>query len=338
MSTVNIAEQGFQNYTYLKNWIAWAEVFNKEKPLSCYDCRGIPCVIRSTITQTMKDAIVQCTDIRDTHNNLEQCQQYLILLELLHIRDANNKPFFMSGPIETYPVAFHPLWYAARSGTINTISIVNPKTFTRREYGVFAAKTSTIFSDFFLNLFSNQTDLEDKNRCIHKNMKTVYDLFSKFGMHGIKQKLEAIIMFASDQSKHNLHFSVTWMHRHINENFVNYAQNDRMLMVADAVIPYVSLHINNNQPIHQELIDILTAHSILQTVKPIIAHPVIVDERAIEGLMTCVICMKNKPIISGVCGHQLCCGCSTELCHRTKDCPSCPICREPWTDLRRIYL
>lgn len=65
------------------------------------------------------------------------------------------------------------------------------------------------------------------------------------------------------------------------------------------------------------------------------SHPDGEDEEAMDGADTCVVCMVNKPLILGKCGHLRCCiGCSKTIYHGDARCPNC---REPWVDLRRVY-
>lgn len=67
-----------------------------------------------------------------------------------------------------------------------------------------------------------------------------------------------------------------------------------------------------------------------------IDHPVVGDVPVADGDEGCVICMTNAKVIAGKCGHlTMCCSCSEEV--YKSDNALCPLCREPWTDLRRIF-
>jgi hypothetical protein len=70
--------------------------------------------------------------------------------------------------------------------------------------------------------------------------------------------------------------------------------------------------------------------------RKVITHPEIEDTVADSVAQSCPICFENKKVLVGLCGHSLCCGCSKHLSSR-KDSAKCPICRDAWEDLRRIY-
>lgn len=63
-----------------------------------------------------------------------------------------------------------------------------------------------------------------------------------------------------------------------------------------------------------------------------------IDVEAKEGEMACPICVTNKIVIVGACGHTLCSHCSSQVTKMSEMNQSlCPMCRESWTDLRRIF-
>lgn len=64
-------------------------------------------------------------------------------------------------------------------------------------------------------------------------------------------------------------------------------------------------------------------------------HPEGEDMPGKQGL-TCIVCMENKIQIVAKCGHLCACiKCSKGIClHSGK----CPLCRDPWNDLRKIFL
>lgn len=63
-----------------------------------------------------------------------------------------------------------------------------------------------------------------------------------------------------------------------------------------------------------------------------------IDVEAKEGEMACPICVTNKIVIVGACGHTLCSHCSSQVTKMSEMGQSlCPMCRESWTDLRRIF-
>jgi hypothetical protein len=71
----------------------------------------------------------------------------------------------------------------------------------------------------------------------------------------------------------------------------------------------------------------------LSSSKPI---PKFSDEVVQDGEPSCLICMSNKPAIAPICGHLSLCGdCSNTLFKSIS--AKCPVCRGPFTDLRRIF-
>lgn len=64
------------------------------------------------------------------------------------------------------------------------------------------------------------------------------------------------------------------------------------------------------------------------------SHPEGEDVPGVEGL-TCAICLENKTQIVARCGHLCACiKCSKGVCLNAG---TCPMCREPWEDLRRVF-
>lgn len=72
-------------------------------------------------------------------------------------------------------------------------------------------------------------------------------------------------------------------------------------------------------------------------VEIMITHPECedIEEENIEK--QCVICFVNRRIFAGKCGHLVLCGtCSKNVYKQTES--LCPICRNPWEDVRKIFI
>jgi hypothetical protein len=76
-------------------------------------------------------------------------------------------------------------------------------------------------------------------------------------------------------------------------------------------------------------------NSIYITYPPVSLHPEIEDVTTEINELQCAVCWDNRKVISGSCGHQLCCGCSKKISNQCQ--AKCPECRKPWNDFRRIY-
>jgi hypothetical protein len=68
---------------------------------------------------------------------------------------------------------------------------------------------------------------------------------------------------------------------------------------------------------------------------PNLQHPEVEDVETDINELQCAVCWDNRKVISGSCGHQLCCGCSQTIANQFS--AKCPECRAPWKDFRRIY-
>lgn len=87
------------------------------------------------------------------------------------------------------------------------------------------------------------------------------------------------------------------------------------------------------QKIH-EIIDKICETNILEN--NIDKHLDIIDIFEIENEKCCIICEENKRFFAGKCGHFILCGkCSKNLWSKNG---LCPICREPWKDVRKIFI
>jgi hypothetical protein len=85
--------------------------------------------------------------------------------------------------------------------------------------------------------------------------------------------------------------------------------------------------------VQPSIFQFLPEQNILSSSKPI---PKVADEVVQDGEPSCLICMSNKPAIAPICGHLSLCGeCSTTLFRSVS--AKCPVCRGPFTDLRRIF-
>ena len=66
-------------------------------------------------------------------------------------------------------------------------------------------------------------------------------------------------------------------------------------------------------------------------------HPSYTDvEIDDDHILLCPVCMTNKSIISGKCGHMICGNCSSNI-YASEKC-NCPVCRDEWRDLRKIFI
>jgi hypothetical protein len=67
------------------------------------------------------------------------------------------------------------------------------------------------------------------------------------------------------------------------------------------------------------------------------SHPVVDDNKAEEHEKKCIVCEDNKPcVINTRCGHYICCGsCSFNIFTSTNN--NCPICREKWDSIIKVF-
>jgi len=67
------------------------------------------------------------------------------------------------------------------------------------------------------------------------------------------------------------------------------------------------------------------------------SHPVVDDNKAEEHEKKCIVCQDNKPcVINTRCGHYICCGsCSFNIFRSTNN--NCPICREKWDSIIKVF-
>ena len=65
-------------------------------------------------------------------------------------------------------------------------------------------------------------------------------------------------------------------------------------------------------------------------------HPTFIDTIVdTDHVLSCKVCFNNKSCIAAICGHMLCGTCSIHIFKSSRN--ECPICRNEWTDLRKIY-
>lgn len=73
-----------------------------------------------------------------------------------------------------------------------------------------------------------------------------------------------------------------------------------------------------------------------QTQIRIDTHPNVIDIPETEDEKYCVICQEFRKVFAGKCGHLALCGkCSKEIWSKAG---LCPICREPWINVRQIFI
>jgi len=100
----------------------------------------------------------------------------------------------------------------------------------------------------------------------------------------------------------------------------------------------------DNQEVTDDDVDMLINNNIFVVPYPMMdsnpqsilrtEHPSGDDVPGLEGFK-CVVCMENKPQIFPQCGHVCCCiGCSKQVFATTQ---VCPICRDSWVNLKRMY-
>lgn len=67
------------------------------------------------------------------------------------------------------------------------------------------------------------------------------------------------------------------------------------------------------------------------------SHPVVDDNKAEDHEKKCIVCEDNKPcVINTRCGHYICCGsCSFNIFTSTNN--NCPICREKWDSIIKVF-
>lgn len=66
-------------------------------------------------------------------------------------------------------------------------------------------------------------------------------------------------------------------------------------------------------------------------------HPEVDDNKAEENEKKCIVCQDNKPcVINTRCGHYICCGsCSSNIFSSKNN--KCPICREKWDSIIKVF-
>lgn len=65
-------------------------------------------------------------------------------------------------------------------------------------------------------------------------------------------------------------------------------------------------------------------------------HPDVIDIPETEDEKCCVICQEFRKFFAGKCGHLALCGkCSKDIWSKNG---LCPICREPWKNIRQIFI
>ena len=66
-------------------------------------------------------------------------------------------------------------------------------------------------------------------------------------------------------------------------------------------------------------------------------HPEVNDNKAEENEKKCIVCQDNKPcVINTRCGHYICCGsCSSNIFSSKNN--KCPICREKWDSIIKVF-
>jgi len=68
-----------------------------------------------------------------------------------------------------------------------------------------------------------------------------------------------------------------------------------------------------------------------------VRHPSFNDVEEEDDDKQCVICFKNKKILAGECGHLCLCGnCSKSVWEQKES--LCPICRNEWKKVRKIFV
>lgn len=66
-------------------------------------------------------------------------------------------------------------------------------------------------------------------------------------------------------------------------------------------------------------------------------HPEVDDNKAEEDEKKCIVCQDNKPcVINTRCGHYICCGsCSSNIFSSKNN--KCPMCREKWDSIIKVF-
>jgi len=66
-------------------------------------------------------------------------------------------------------------------------------------------------------------------------------------------------------------------------------------------------------------------------------HPVVDDNKAEEHEKKCIVCQDNKPcVINTRCGHYICCGSCSFNIFRSRN-NNCPVCREKWDSIIKVF-
>lgn len=213
----------------------WFDTFQTEFALECFECSGTHCVYMTEYTDLMKDAINKCipppTTNPEHNNDLMSCRSCRSSLEtIIRLRDANGNPFFMPGDMNTYPECFHPLWLAARDGTIVEIIVADPEVFKVYQTGIwthFSIKTSTKLTN---------ENLDIKKKLLKKYVGLMFTSFAKNGVSGIQSSMDSFIsVLPTVTYGDKLIASARWFRKHIVDNFCNLSLPAKLRLIGNAI-------------------------------------------------------------------------------------------------------
>jgi hypothetical protein len=149
---------------------------------------------------------------------------------LLRLRNANGHPFFMPGKKDDYHEDFHPLWEAARTGTVTSILPA---------CGLFEHRQEGGFSHFSVKTSSNipEERAQELGYVMHKYMPLVRNLFLQNGMPGIHASLDALLDALPNVTYGSkLTESARWFRKHVREDFKELSAEAKLSATASAVL------------------------------------------------------------------------------------------------------
>ena len=115
------------------------------------------------------------------------------------------------------------------------------------------------------------------------------------------------------------------------EQELNYQRPINTLFSFQYTSPLISQNIPN--PFQENISPRTELSQTLQSAN----HPEVDDNKAEENEKKCIVCQDNKPcVINTRCGHYICCGsCSSNIFSSKNN--KCPICREKWDSIIKVF-
>lgn len=219
---------------------SWLTAYEAEESRKLAECSGVKVVFVTEWTPEMKLATSKCIPHGSAGAGLNDamacngCRNAVNVF--LQYRDVNGEPLFMSGEISSYPEIFHPLWHAARTGTIERMIVADS-----REFGLRETDGWNHFSIKGEGMPEKQTKTvspmyESHAKILHKYMILLHHVFEKNAVPGIHASMDALIAALSNVLYGGkLLESALWFRKHVREDYNSLSSMEKMMNRATAL-------------------------------------------------------------------------------------------------------